>query len=80
MRNRRSIKRYRYSSKTKKIPLRTLYARDNGVCAWCGKEVPFYLATRDHRIPKSKGGSNKSSNLQLMCFLCNQLKGNAIVA
>ena len=45
-----------------------LYAIDKN-----GKEV---LMTKDHIIPKSKGGSNHISNLQTMCTNCNSKKGN----
>lgn len=38
-----------------------------------GKHIMF---TKDHIIPKSKGGSNRSSNLQTMCQVCNEKKGN----
>lgn len=36
-----------------------------------GNEVLF---TKDHIIPKSKGGSNQLSNYQTMCVNCNQNK------
>lgn len=38
-----------------------------------GKEI---LMTKDHIIPRSKGGSNDISNLQCMCVYCNKKKGN----
>lgn len=34
------------------------------------------LITKDHIIPKSKGGRNVLSNYQTMCTKCNSFKGN----
>ena len=43
-------------------------------CAYCGvKNVPF---EKEHVIPKSKGGSNRISNLVLSCRACNEKKDN----
>lgn len=36
----------------------------------------FTLMTIDHIKPKSKGGLDELSNLQPMCYPCNQAKGN----
>lgn len=33
------------------------------------------LMTKDHIIPKSKGGRNNVSNMQTMCYPCNKVKG-----
>lgn len=42
-------------------------------CAYCNAEnVPFEI---EHIYPKSKGGSNRISNLTLACHTCNQKKG-----
>ena len=38
-----------------------------------GKRV---LMTKDHVIPKSKGGKNHISNMQTMCCKCNAKKGD----
>ena len=46
----------------------------NRKCAYCGvKNVPFEI---EHIVAKSKGGSNRVSNLTLSCHSCNQAKGN----
>ncbi len=43
-------------------------------CAYCGKEnVPFEV---EHIIPKSRGGTDRVSNLTIACHECNQEKGN----
>ena len=43
-------------------------------CAYCDAEhAPL---TIDHIHPKSRGGSDRVSNLTLACFPCNQRKGN----
>jgi 5-methylcytosine-specific restriction endonuclease McrA len=43
-------------------------------CAYCGVEnVPFEV---EHIHPKSRGGSDRLSNLTLSCHDCNQAKGN----
>lgn len=42
------------------------------------KDGELILMTKDHILPKSKGGPDHLSNLQTMCFLCNQEKGNVI--
>jgi 5-methylcytosine-specific restriction endonuclease McrA len=46
-------------------------------CCYCqAKEVPLEI---EHVIPKSKGGSDRVSNLTLACRPCNQKKGNSTV-
>ena len=47
-----------------------LYAVDDN-----GNEI---LMTKDHIIPRSKGGINDISNYQTMCKLCNEAKGNKL--
>jgi 5-methylcytosine-specific restriction endonuclease McrA len=43
-------------------------------CVYCGaKDVPLEI---EHITPKSRGGSNRVSNLTLACRPCNQKKGN----
>jgi 5-methylcytosine-specific restriction endonuclease McrA len=43
-------------------------------CAYCGKtDTPFEI---EHITPKSRGGSDRVSNLTLGCRPCNERKGN----
>lgn len=47
-------------------------------CGYCGvTNVPFEL---DHLLPRSRGGSDRVSNLVLACHECNQTKGNRTAA
>jgi len=47
-------------------------------CAYCGaKDVSLQI---EHIDPRSKGGSNRVSNLTLACEPCNQRKGNRPVS
>ena len=46
-------------------------------CAYCEvKNVPF---EKEHVIPKSRGGSNRISNLVLSCRSCNEKKDNLTI-
>ena len=48
-------------------------------CCCCGKTVFFgYGATVEHFVPLSKGGTNRSINLVMLCSDCNQKKGDFI--
>ncbi len=54
-----------------------LLAKWDRKCAYCGVEnVPFEI---EHILARSKGGSNRVSNLCLSCHSCNQAKGNKSV-
>jgi len=47
-------------------------------CAYCGvKDVRFEV---EHINPKSRGGSNRVSNLTIACRKCNEAKGNQTAA
>jgi 5-methylcytosine-specific restriction endonuclease McrA len=47
-------------------------------CAYCGKTgVPLQV---EHIIPRSRGGSDRVSNLTLSCGRCNQKKGDRTAA
>src|SRR6266581_3790212 len=47
-------------------------------CAYCHiSTVPFEI---DHQLPRSRGGSNRISNLVLSCHECNRAKGDKTAA
>jgi 5-methylcytosine-specific restriction endonuclease McrA len=63
--------------------VRTRIARDcDMMCTYCSRDVVTgqfggkRLATIDHKIPLSRGGSWKRYNLTCACKRCNELKGN----
>lgn len=44
-------------------------------CPYCLKEYPIIDATRDHRVPKSRGGKTEPENITISCKSCNSEKG-----
>ena len=49
--------------------------RDNGRCRACGIGDVDALQC-DHIVPESKGGDHRPDNLQALCGVCNNRKGN----
>lgn len=54
---------------------REIWRRDEGRCVECSSKERLCF---DHIVPFSRGGSNTSRNLQLLCERCNLTKGNRI--
>lgn len=48
----------------------------NNRCVYCYEPLTQKTVTADHKIPKSKGGSNRKTNIVPCCVSCNQLKGS----
>ena len=55
---------------------RALFERDNYQCLYCGKQLVCRELTRDHIVPKSRGGRDSWMNLVAACRRCNQYKGD----
>lgn len=53
-----------------------LYWRDGGVCWICHRVTVRENASRDHLIPRSKGGPDNLSNYAIACRPCNNERGN----
>ena len=53
-----------------------LYGEQQGICAGCQEHTRFKLMHVDHKLAKSKGGTDHIDNLQLLCGHCNSKKGN----
>jgi 5-methylcytosine-specific restriction endonuclease McrA len=50
-----------------------IYERDGHRCVWCSATERLSL---DHLVPRSRGGSNESSNLVTSCVGCNRHRCN----
>lgn len=46
-------------------------------CAHCGQAEPDIKLSPDHRVPRSRGGSNDDGNWQPLCEQCNNAKSSA---
>ena len=61
---------------------RRLFRQQNGLCAICGSQMGWgfttgpEMATLDHILPRSKGGSGKIANLRAVHRRCNEERGN----
>jgi 5-methylcytosine-specific restriction endonuclease McrA len=67
----RKYKNARYRAR-KKIFLKRIH----GSCVFCRGKFRIGELTIDHIIPRSKGGTNDKSNLQVLCKGCHKLKDN----
>ncbi len=51
-----------------------------GICPDCCCYVGYKFITRDHIIPRIRGGSHDASNMIPLCISCNAKKGNKVVS
>lgn len=55
---------------------RTLFRRDDHRCIYCGSQFTRQDLTRDHVLPKSRGGKDRWENVVAACRRCNWHKDN----
>lgn len=48
-----------------------LFRRDNHLCLYCGQKFKPSQLTRDHIMPRSRGGKDKWTNVATACPRCN---------
>ncbi|GAB1264112.1 HNH endonuclease [Aurantivibrio infirmus] len=58
----------------------SLFSRDNHQCMYCGQFFPSHVLSRDHVVPKSRGGLDKWENVVAACRRCNQHKGDSLLS
>ena len=52
-----------------------LWGKQAGRCASCNRALAQRDLTLDHIVPKSRGGGDEKTNMQLLCTSCNSSKG-----
>lgn len=57
---------------------RALFGRDRNLCLYCGKPFADAALTRDHVVPRSRGGSDRWDNVVAACRRCNHRKGDRL--
>jgi hypothetical protein len=63
----------KYRVKNLKVNRARIYKRDGHKCVYCGANKNL---TIDHVLPKSRGGTNRWTNLVTCCGTCNRKKGD----
>jgi 5-methylcytosine-specific restriction endonuclease McrA len=53
-----------------------LIERDGGACVWCGRELWRRDLTREHVVPRSRGGTLTAENAVVACRRCNKRRGS----
>ena len=54
---------------------RYLFRRDNYLSLYCGQQFAPRVLTRDHILPRSRGGKDTWTNVATSCQRCNHAKG-----
>jgi 5-methylcytosine-specific restriction endonuclease McrA len=60
------------------VTRRTILARDQYTCQYCGAQPTKGKLTLDHVVPRSRGGGHSWDNVVAACIPCNQRKGGRL--
>lgn len=75
-------KHRRVSSRVAPLTNEHLFLRDGHRCVYCGRHrrdlLPRERLTRDHLVPRSKGGANVWLNVVTACSSCNHHKNDRL--
>ncbi len=58
---------------------RMLFRRDNYHCMYCGFQFGSAELTRDHVVPRAKGGRDRWENVVTACKRCNHSKADCLL-
>jgi 5-methylcytosine-specific restriction endonuclease McrA len=67
------------ANKTPSLTNRDLFRRDNFMCAYCGGIFKEVTLTRDHVVPRSKGGADRWTNVVTACEKCSHRKDDHLL-
>ena len=56
------------------------YLDQQGRCAICRKQQEPGEMTKDHIVPRARGGDSDWQNIQLCCRECNEKKGDRLLS
>jgi 5-methylcytosine-specific restriction endonuclease McrA len=65
----------RYPVHRVKLNRRSIFARDENRCQYCGRKFRTTELSLDHVVPRSRGGESSWTNLVCACTRCNKRKG-----
>jgi len=76
-----SIRSDKFNTSDRNVPLsnKTLFGRDRRTCGYCGQGFKDHQMSRDHIVPKSKGGTDTWMNVVAACRWCNCKKDDLTV-
>ena len=71
-----SIRSDKFNMSDRNVPMsnKILFGRDRHTCAYCGLTFKDHQLSRDHIVPRSKGGLDMWMNVVCACKWCNNKK------